>query len=526
MRLEKLTYLLFIISNFLMIVNPGDFWDDWAYVSQVPERIIFQFKSSGIAVFGYLFVYIQKFFYPTFLHRSLTILLQLSQLFLLFRILDHYPVQKKNLTYLSFSILIFAVFPHYDAKITMVVFPYTLCLTFFILASFLLIKYYYSNRNWVFRILSMIFFFLSFFTNSLLFFYLFPIFFVLVFENWQQWKITSFKNFKLHAGKVVKKVLKYFDFFILPFLFWTIKAIYFKPSAQYKEIGYNSLSVESLLDIPSRIIKFIYVTLSTLAPLILDAIKYPELWILLIILFLFLFRIIRKWDFNFKISVKHLIWGVLVFFAGAFPYLMVNKYPSYIHYMSRHQLLIGFGTSFLISVIVFSINSILFKRIFISVILSVFVCFNIFIQFSFFKGFVKQEVIQEFFVNTGDLHRTSPRTIVLDDKTEDFTQKGNPTKFYAFAGMLKRSYKNENILIVRDEDLKGYKKTKLFTIIGPYFANYNLSNYQFTEPDYELEINYSEKKLPKFLMIKFYGDFLRGDTNDWDQYFDFDLHPI
>jgi len=520
--IERLTYSLFILANILMLFNPGSFWDSWVYIHAKPENIYFQFDSSGAPIFGLLISFLVKFENSVFFHRSLTLVLQLLQIFFLFRILNIYFSKRNVSIFLSLAILVFAIFPYYDAKIIMVVFPYTLCLTLFVIATYFLFLYNAGRGGLVARISSLTLFFISFLTNSLLFFYLIPIFIIFFYDIWKEdfpfTKRSIFKNFKFS----LVQIRHHLDFFILPFFFWIIKSIYFQQSFAYKE--YNQLNLESLTKLPKRLIIFFYSFFVDLFPLIKDASQYLEIWIILVLSFFVLSYIFRKIQLNFTSSWYTVGCGFLIFLIGAFPYLLVGKNPIYQHYMSRHQLLIGFGMSLTIVAILFLIKSVLFKKLAFPFLLSIFITFNIFLQFSYFKGFVKQEVFINYFSNNNFSSKTS-KTIILRDHTYYFTERGNPVKFYEFTGILKSLNEKENILLIREKDWNAYNENGLMKTIEPRFEQYSLSDYQIVEPTEKLRVTYN-KPLPLFTITSFYWDYFSGNKENWNNYFKFELKPL
>jgi len=524
-KIEKNSYILFFLANSLILLNPGAFWDDWTLYNMDDKGILNQFIGNGSLVFGYLHIFLKNLWISPILYRILTLLLQATSIFILFRILAYFQLSNRAKKMLAFSILIYATFPVYDSKVTMIVLPYTICVTLFLIASFFLLKYTRKERKIGFRVLSLILFFISFFTNSLLFFYLLPIFFILFYSYWiKLFERKEKLNYRIFIKSIFHKVLIYIDFFALPFIFWIIRSQFFLPSQQYESIGYNIVNLESLLEIPYRIVIFLYVSVVDIVPIILEAIKHFEIWIFLIFAGLIIYRQLLKLRLDFRVSCRFIIWGFIILILGAFPYLMVNKYPSYLDYLSRHQLLIGFGASLVFSGAIFLLKSEFLKRIILSICLSGFMAITIFLHFSYFKGYVKQQVFTSYFFSEPHFPSETPETIILHDHTENFTQKGNPTKFYAFAGMMKLHYPNQNSLLARPEDWKGYLEVDLFPKIAPYYFQYNLSNYNFTKPAHSLEVNYAKER-PTFPIWTYYSDFIKGNQKSWNNYFKFELKP-
>ena len=501
-----------------MLINPGIFWDDWGLYEMSDKGIMSQYYGNGIIVFGYIHLFLKSLGGSPFLYHLLTFLLQLLSIFTLFRITDRVTTKGNHRIFLFFSVLFFAIFPYYDSKITMIVFPYTLCLTLFVVATYFLFRFR-ESKGIGYRLLSLLFYFLSFFTNSLLFFYILPLFFAFFYTSFTYpFRLENVKNWFFI-------ILKRIDFFLLPIAFWIMRLNFFMPSQQYEALGYNEVNLETLLQIPYRTAVLLKIFVTDLFPFVTESLEYPELWILFAATAIGIYSALSKIDLKVKVSWKMLAWGIIIFFAGAFPYLMVNKYPTYIDYMSRHQLLIGFGASLSFCALIFLLKSPLAKRVLLSGSIAAFICLNVFIQFSFFKGYVKQEVFRDYFA-AENISSQSSQTILLEDATVDFTQKGNPVKFYAFAGMLKQQNEKENILIIEKRTLDKFLEIDLFNTIAPYNYQYNLSDYEYTNPDQKLVVNYSEKERPLFPIFTYYGHFITGNKSEWNEYFNFRIEPL
>ncbi len=485
-----------------------------------------QFYGNGGVTTGYLHIFLKSIWASPILYHVLTFILQLLSVFLLFRIHGKFRMRKKISLFFLFAILMYAVLPIYDSKVTMIVFPYTLRLTSFLAAFVFLLKYRENKKRIVFRFLSLVFFFFSFFTNSLLVFYLVPIYLVIFLPFWQSFfSKNKILDYKIFLRKMFRQVLVHLDFFVLPFLFWVIKSLYFQPSQQYAAIGYNKIEVESLLEIPYRFALFVYVFFVSLFPLVKEALQIPEIWGVFIIVALFTYNWFKQRDFSFIISWKILLWGLFVLVVGVFPYLMVNKIPGFGWNSSRHQLLIGFGLCVILMGLLFQLKSSNLKKIFFSLLSGGFVAFTFFLNFSYFKGYIKQEVLNDYF-ESQNLSSDQSQTILYQDKTDNFTQKGNPSNFYELSGILKLSHPEEKILLIKKDDFYRYEKSGSWKRRKPYFYSYNLSNYDITKPSLELKMIYSKKTLPSFPILTFYGDYLSGNKDNWKKYFEFNLSKL
>ncbi len=525
-KIEILAYILFCIANILLLINPGVFWDDWTLYNMADRGIMSQFYGNGGVTTGYLHIFLKNIWASPILYHILTFILQLLSVFLLFRVHEKFKLRKEISLFFLFAILIYTVFPIYDSKVTMIVFPSTLYLTSFLGAFLFLLKYCENKKRIVLRLLSLLFFFFSFFTNSLLVFYLVPIFLVIFLPFWQRFfSKNKILDYKIFVRKMLRQVLIHLDFFVLPFLFWVVRSLYFQPSQQYAAIGYNKIEVQSLLEIPYRFALFVYVFFVSLFPLVKEALQIPEIWGVFLIVAVLTYKRFKERDFSFKISWKILLWGLFILGVGVFPYLMVNKIPGFGWNSSRHQLLMGFGLCVILMGLLFQLKSSNLKKIFFSLLSGGFVAFTFFLHFSYFKGHIKHEVLNYYF-ESQNLSSDQSQTILYHDKTNNFTQKGIPSNFYELSGILKLSHPEEKIMLIKKDQFYRFKKSGFFKIIKPHFHAYNLSNYDITKPSLELEMIYSKKTLPSFPILTFYGDYLSGNKDNWEKYFEFNLSKL
>ena len=122
--------------------------------------------------------------------------------------------------------LLFLVLPLYNARVVLVLFPYTLAAFLFFLGWFLL------GKN---RLLALTLFALSFNIPSLLVFYALPI------SEWY-WREQQ----ELRIGAAWKWAVRRLDFMILPFAYWFIKITYFTPYTVYERYN-QDFSLKNLV---------------------------------------------------------------------------------------------------------------------------------------------------------------------------------------------------------------------------------------------------------------------------------------
>src|SRR5690606_21527519 len=286
-------------------------------------------------------------------------------------------------------------------------------------------------------------------------------------------------------------------FLLLPFVFWIFRGVFLAPSQQYAALNYNEIGLNSLVAMPSRFIKLLTGFFTTLFPLLTEMFATIEFIILFLILVGLVFYLIRNMNFNFTVSKSLLFVALVILFLGVIPYVLVNKYPFFSGFDTRHQLLIGFGIALLFCSLLFLIKSNGIKKLILALSLAFFVSLNVFIQFSYFKGYLKTIAIETYLANNNP-EKEFPQSIFVIDNTVNFTQKGNIRSFYEYSGILKLHSAKENTMLIWKEDYQKNIDNNKFEHLQPYFYQYNLSNYQMVEPSATLEINFSKEAQPRF----------------------------
>jgi hypothetical protein len=524
-KIKTLTYLLFGISNCLMLINPGVYWDDWTLYNMSDYGIMTQFFGNGAVIFGYMHVLLQKLPIAPVFYHLLTFILQLVSIYTLFKIIDKwYAAESKEVKFGYFVVLIYSILPLGDAKIAMICLPFTLCLTVFVLAVYFLVKFKLGQKS-LDRSLSLFLFFFSFMINSFIVFYLIPFIWILYSNEMKYILNNGLKNLSEILSMLIKNTLRYWDFLLLPFVFWIFKGVFLAPSQQYAALNYNEIGLSSLRAVPSRLINFSTGFFNSLIPLLQEMFTSLEFIVLFLILVVIIFYGLRRINFNISMPKTFLLVGIATIFLGIIPYIIVKKYPFFSGFDTRHQLLMGFGLALLFCNLLFLIRATAVKKAILALSLALFVCLNVFIQFSYFKGYLKYKVIEDYFVNHNP-EKEFPQTIFIKDNTGSFTQKGNVKSFYEYSGILKFHSPKENTMLIWEEDYVKNLDNNKFEHIEPYFYQYNLSNYEMVEPSSILEINYSKEMRPSFPVFSYYGAFLTGKTDELTKYFDFTLKPL
>jgi hypothetical protein len=297
------------------------FWDDYT-LFEMDDRLILD-TFSQLGSFFNLSGYIHIFFLPMgpLAYKFFTFISLFATGLIFDKILQNHKQITPELRFVI--VIVFLTLPFNLARVTLIVLPYTISYFLFFVAWLLIDKQ---------RILAIALFFLSFNTNSLL------VFFALPFLDHYYRSLEATPNLR----NFVKFCFKKIDFFILPFVFFILKNIYYKPYALYEKYN-EEFSLYNLFRYPVEM--FIdWATLGTpLIPATLLAIP--------------IYHIIKELGVSDTLSKQHLrklaILGLLAFIAGAFPYWILGHNPAFKLFYSRHQLLLSVGTSLLIVAVIY-----------------------------------------------------------------------------------------------------------------------------------------------------------------------------
>jgi hypothetical protein len=447
---KEIAYLLLFYTlchGGILFVSNAIFWDDWTLFEVVDDKIlnIFQQAGSMFNLAGYLHISLLSF--GPWLYRYLTfILMFLAGVFLNLIIKNYKEVSGE---YRFFIVLLFLCLPFYWARVALIDFPYTVCYFIFFAAWVLLDKI---------RILSLILFFVSFNTMSLLVFSIIP-FLEFYYRN---------NKSNINSKTFLRYTIKNIAFAIIPFVFFTIKIIYFKPFGDYE--GYNeNYNIISLARVP------IY--------MLLDLINFqPNLIIFcfILILLLSLFGIASYLKIKI-ISKVILLIGFICLLIGCFPYAILGHVPTFSEWTSRHQLLMPLG----ISIISASILLIVFNKfsyLFLALILSYSISLNINTYFDFYIDWQKQKQLISLFSKNAEIERGS--ILVFKDNTLESNAIDRVYRSYEWNGLLYQAFRNERRFGIGVKVFSSNFKM--------YFSNSSFNNKLIKEKFYCSEFRCSE----------------------------------
>ena len=217
--MHKLFFIYCISHIGSLIVSQGIYHDDFVFYNLSDYDYKFNFiHISDLFNFRFYIIFILKNLSP-FYNSIIAFIIFFFSSVIFQKVLEKYFLLNKNKIFLI--ILLYLVLPFGIIKFSLSIIPYLICLNFFF------IGWYFMHGQ---RILSLIFFFLSFNLNSLLMLFSLPFLSYFLYCNKKSnFKLIIFFNF----------FKKNFDLVILPFLFYGIKILFFQPEKYYENYNQN-----------------------------------------------------------------------------------------------------------------------------------------------------------------------------------------------------------------------------------------------------------------------------------------------
>jgi hypothetical protein len=408
------TYLIAHAGIFLILNSV--FWDDWTLFDQAPQTLLDIFTMDG-SVFAWIgHMHIALLSIGPWAYRILTLLLMFLSGVLLWKVLERQMWIRVEARFAI--VLLFLVLPFNWARVALIDFPYTLCYFSFFLGWYLI-----ARNRW----LALCFFLISFNTNSLLVFYLLPI---------ADWYFRE--NDAVHSSSLAKWGRYKLDFLALPFVYWAIKQIYFRPYGMYA--GYNEhFSLRGLISTP----RFMA---TDLVQLQVDFCLFAFLAVAC------MFVLPRFTSVGSSQNQKRLlIAGCVALACALFPYCLLRLAPTFFEWGSRHQLLMPLGASVL-CVWAQSYLKPDARYIGLAVITGVSLAIHLQVYSELADDWRKQQEIISLLSHSAPVRDAD--LVIFQDRTQNARKRS--FRFYEWNGLLKQAFRDERRFALAPDQINGY----------------------------------------------------------------------
>lgn len=486
-------FVAVISVHFMMLLVEGAWWDDWKFLTNDYWAIKEHYIDAGRLDAYYLIMPTAKL--SSFYYRLVVLIcifINAGLVYSLGKIIMQNRIEAMLLSILYVSV------PVNDIRVMRCIFPYTIAEIFFWLAFYLLLLENMEKKicpKLIYRVFSMLLFFISFTTNSLLVFYAIPIAFLWYMIGKRLWINNEFT-----IKKFIVKILAYFEFYVIPFVFFVLKKLTFSPAKDGLYSDYNQASIKKMIMafqiVPNAIdqmrknvvINWTRVGWS----------KYVFWAIVVWMIVVWLKKVIdtikkEKSSVQFSMKCKKGIWGLVVglvlLIFGMYPYIVIRQN---VLETDRDAMLVPIG----ISVVILSLFNIFQLEDKVKFVISVGIVFCGSMYFSnsylsYLKAYYEQVALQTAWQDTLDLQEGGLFMYYEDGKTfpslencYSLTALGKDmdgqTNRYFSKGIseLYFIYGYEHREKMRDDITYCYDQFQLddLTIKGVVYAKYNFRN--------------------------------------------------
>ena len=336
--------VIYTAAHLMLCLISGQWWDDWCYWINGPEQLVSLYSASGIPMQAYYIMSVM--WLPNWGYRIVVFVLFLLVALIFYEILRKTDVFSEDDAF--FIAAVAMTVPVNDARTVLNCYAYTFEIFLFMCGFLLATKFrlFSGAKKYLIRAISLILLAGSYTMESLL-----------VFTGiiWIYFLYDVAKNNK--NEKAVRKVLlfirSYWDYFALPFAFFVLKRVLFKPYgayAEYNQLTKDSLITGTLLSPKSAFLTGVdigrsYISQAGIISLVVVAVSIAG------------YLVIRKLQTkdmetakeapkkNLKKWLLILVLGLVTYFAGIFAYVVIRKGETLAVTTvdSRDVMLAGFG---------------------------------------------------------------------------------------------------------------------------------------------------------------------------------------
>ncbi|MBQ1294125.1 MAG: GtrA family protein, partial [Clostridiales bacterium] len=368
--------VIYSAAHLMLCLISGQWWDDWCYWINGPELLISLYSASGIPMQAYYILSVM--WLPEWGYRIVVFVLFLLVALIFYEILRQMDIFSEDDAF--FIAAVAMTVPVNDARTVLNCYAYTVEI-FLFMCGFLLatkIKLFSGAKKYLIHAISLVLLVGSYSMESLLVF-TGMIWVYLLYD-------TAKNNMNAKPGRRILLFFRSFwDYLVLPFAFFVLKRIFFKPYGAYAQ--YNQLTKDSLITGLSLSPKSAFFTGVDIGrSYIAQAGLIPLALVVAAIAGYLVFKKIQTKDNGTekgsqKKQIKKwlliLALGLVTYFAGIFAYVVIRKGATLAVTTvdSRDVMLAGFG----IAVFIVAVSRLIpVKRTFQNLLPIVFIVLGIF----------------------------------------------------------------------------------------------------------------------------------------------------
>ncbi len=332
--------LAFLSWGSLLFNTDGIYWDDWWLQAQPAEHVAKVMISIGGVSTSIFHLTLLSLGNGIFSYRVACFAAACTIALAIFGILVRSRLFGRIDALLIAALAL--VFPVNQARIAAINVPSQIAFALFMCAWYLSLRNFEKPAFWK-RGLALVFFFISFSTQSLLLFYVLPITHLF----WVQARKMSVLVPKTIWQNGLGWIRSNIDLLLVPFVFYLVKTVLYSPPSIYE--NYNAITIEGLY---TGVWKAVGALLPAFVDPIVSSSPNPVVAVLFggfaLVLLLSGYFKSRPSDSTRKRSFLLIAGGLVSFLIAVYPYCVVDKIPSSEEWQSRHQLLVPFGAAILL----------------------------------------------------------------------------------------------------------------------------------------------------------------------------------
>lgn len=437
--------LIYCVAHTPLLFTTGRFFDDLPFQAGNADLVLKILWATGRPLYGYYVNFVMGL-NSDLVPRLLAFFAYLLSALLLRATLKSTRLVDDEARF--FLVALFMVFPADSTKVALMLVYYSLSYLLFFLGVWCLSRYL-MGRGVLWRIMSLTWFFLSFFVPSLL------VLFALVFLL-----IAYVERDRLRTMRSAMMVMfGYGDFLVLPLVFWLARALFFPPTGWYA--GYYGFHMELIspvwwaVAIRGALVRPI---LSSLTPVHVAQVAAVVggsclLW--------WIWRkSLPEPRQNLKSEIFLFAAGVLAFFLALLPYVAIGKLPDFWDWSGRHALLVPLGVAFILyyGLRIFGQLTKLRRSVtlfMLCFLLCAFTSATVMAYSNYWVDWYKcLALVQQF--KASDVMRDHSSFLFVDEAA-DWNAKKRKLRFYEYAGLMEMAFGDQRRFGVLAQEWSGQK---------------------------------------------------------------------
>jgi len=455
----------------LLLNSEFVYWDDWGLVNQSATTRDAFYVMVAAPLKGIMHNALQQIGNGVWIYRLLTYLVYLVVALSLLWLVRQLSAIPRGPGF--WLVAVSATYPVNQARIALIDLPYGITLATFLVATVLSIRATRSGSIPV-RITAIFLFLFSFFTKSLLVFYVVPMAVLLWVGRASWWRGLAAAS----VGRLAVWGIRHADYLLAPIVFFVLTNRYLVPNTLYG--NYNEISAAQL---PQAVIATLrsMLNLSWLpVTRIFDVALHRNIFSVVAVVAvaglvgILLYRCHRRGrPVTGKLSGIGI--GAALLFLAIFPYQMVNKIPAHLDWLSRHQLLIPFGAAVLVTAILRLVCKPRDANIGAGlVVIASIITVNVDLLWYYTDG-VKQQGVISALRQQPEVRAARNRIVAFEDNATELNAMDRFYRYYEYNGFMKVAFDDSSRFGDRNVTVGDWDPERLRTMSS--FANYNFDGF-------------------------------------------------